>query len=113
MLPLSGPESGFLRSCSLGKAPTTRKKDSRVEPQNRSGPHWALVAGFRALESVFLKGVVDLVDYDRPGSHRSTKSTTPLKKTLSRARKPATRAQWGPERSWGSEREWSRLSRLF
>ena len=24
---LSGPESGFLRSCSLGKAPTTRKKE--------------------------------------------------------------------------------------
>ena len=38
-------------------------------------------------------------------SHRSTKSTTPLKKALSRARKPATRAQWGPERWWGSTRE--------
>jgi hypothetical protein len=52
--PLSGPESGFLRSCSLEKAPTTRKKDSRVEPQNRSGPE-------KALSIPFLKRGIDLV----------------------------------------------------
>ena len=33
-----GTRVRFSRSCSLEKAPTTRKKDSRVEPQNRSGP---------------------------------------------------------------------------
>ena len=37
------------------------------EPQDLSGPHWALVAGFRALESAFFKGVVDLVDRCEPG----------------------------------------------
>ena len=40
---------------------------SRSEPQDLSGPHWALVAGFRALESAFFKGVVDLVDRCEPG----------------------------------------------